>query len=405
MRDAPWHRADVIASLKRDIWRHLTQAARTDEDLSLEASRLLQMPPSDVLTLAQIHFVLSDEVGELLEQMPALIRRLSTTTVLEREQSTERVRGYIRWTETFSARAASGLPHLYVTSPTRRAFDTPENQLLVFALDAVARFGRSTGWERSASAGAGEAVRNRVTQATRWRRVSALADIPVRPPAEKAVARVRASRRRRSYSAVLAAVQAYRELIAQMNREALKSAIENHALITRDNAVLLELLTAFRAMRALAELGWRGSESSLIRGGRIFTGAQGDRTLDLYYQRTPTGLRMASRYGEIQRSHGFARVGGLVPDLVLEVSSPAEGSRWILLEVKGVERSVSDSARAAIFDLLAYRRAFDTTLTRQAGAYGIGVAWGAALQPAREDEVLLCSPDTLADALARALER
>jgi hypothetical protein len=403
VKDAPWNRTEIIDSLKGDIWRHLTQAARTDEDLALEASRLLQMRTSDVLTLAQLHFVLSDEVGSLLAQMPALIRRLSTTTVLEREQSAERVRGYIRWTETFSARAAAGLPHLFVTSPTRRAFHTPENQLLVFALDAIARFGRRTGWERSASAGVGETVRDRVNQATRWRRIRALADIPVTPPASTTVSRVRASRRRRTYSSVLAAIHAYQELIARLNRQAIKSAIENHALVTRDDAVLLELLAVFRTMKALAGLGWKGQELPLIRGGRIFSGALGGRTLELYYQATPAGLKKGSLYGEIQRSHGFSSIGGLIPDLIVEVSSPAGGTRWILLEVKGVRRPVADSARAAILDLLAYRRAFDATLKQQVGTYGMGIAWGAALEPAPAGEILVCSPDTIGDALAQAL--
>jgi hypothetical protein len=403
VKDAPWNRTEVIDSLKEDIWRHLTQAARTDEDLALEASRLLGMSTSDVLTLAQLHFVLSDEVGSLLAQMPALIRRLSTTTVLEREQSAERVRGYIRWTETFSARAATGLPHLFVTSPTRRAFHTPENQLLVFALDAIARFGRKTGWERSASAGVGETVRDRVNQATRWRRVRALADIPVGPPASTMIARVRASRRRHTYSSVLAAIHAYQELIACLNRQAIKSAIESHALVTRDDAVLLELLAVFRTMKALTGLGWKGQELPLIRGGRIFSGAKEGRTIELYYQATPAALKKGSLYGEIQRSHGFSGIGGLIPDLIVEVSGPTGGTRWLLLEVKGVKRPVADSARAAILDLLAYRRAFDATLKQQVGTYGMGIAWGAALKPAPAGEILVCSPDTIEDALARAL--
>jgi hypothetical protein len=361
------------------------------------------MPASDVLTLARVHFVLSKEVGALLDQMPALIRRLSTTTVFERERSAERVRGSIRWSETFSERAASGLPHLYVTGPTRRAFDTPENRLLVFALDAVARFGRMTGWERSTGAGAGDAVRDRVTQATRWRRSRALADIPAPHPADTAIARVRTSRRRRSYSPVLATIQAYRELIARLNREAIRSAVENHALVTRDDAVLLELLSVFRAMAALTELGWEGRESSLIGGGAIFSGERGGHTLDLYYQRTPTALSKGSRYGAIQRAHGFSNAGQLRPDLVAEMTAPSGETRWLLIEVKGVEGPAAGSARAAILDLLAYRQAFDPVLAEQAGIYGVGVAWGQAVQPGPPAEILVCSPDTLRDALAHAL--
>ncbi len=75
--------------------------------------------------------------------MPLLIRRLTTTTNTEVEISAERIRGAIRWSETFAQRAATGLPHVFVTAPTRRAFDTPENQTLAFALHAIAEFGTS----------------------------------------------------------------------------------------------------------------------------------------------------------------------------------------------------------------------------------------------------------------------
>jgi hypothetical protein len=73
-----------------------------------------------------------------------------------------------------------------------------------------------------------------------------------------------------------------------------------------------------------------------------------------------------------------------------------------MLEVKGLERSVARSARAAARDLLAYRRAFEATLAGQATAYGIGIAWGRHVVPAL-GEIILCSPDTIGEALKLAL--
>jgi hypothetical protein len=134
---AKWDRQTIITELRREIWRHLTQAAQSEEDILLHAATLLQMSAADVRTLAQLQFVLSSEVERLLHGMPSLARRLTTTTAGDLETSTERILGPIRWSETFSARAASGLPNLFVTAPTRRVYDTPENQLLVFALDAL----------------------------------------------------------------------------------------------------------------------------------------------------------------------------------------------------------------------------------------------------------------------------
>ncbi len=76
-------------------------------------------------------------------------------------------------------------------------------------------------------------------------------------------------------------------------------------------------------------------------------------------------------------------------------------TRWLLIEVKGAARSAAsaDNARAAMLDLLAYRRAFAPVLDEQTGPYGLGYAWGRELAPAAEAELTLCTPDTLSRAL------
>ena len=401
MKSVEWNRSDVIVGLRDDIWRYLTQAATNEDAITLEASRLLQMSAADVRTLAQLHLVLSDEAASLLEQMPSLVRRLSTTTVNEREASAERVRGAIRWSETFSMRAASGLPNLFVTSPTRRAFDTPENQLLAFSLAAIARFGRLTGWHESMSRGVGEVVRTRVMDATRWGRIRSLSDLRTTPPPPKSVARVRAGRKRQLYASALSLYGCYQAMVARLDRQAVRSAVENHALVTREDPVLLELLCAFSAMEALQKLGWAGQQPGLLSGGEIFSARRDNQQLKLYYQHAPHELSQDSLYRRIQTDHSFAGTGGLIPDLVLRIKTPNQAPRWVLIEVKGVKRAVSESARAAASDLLAYRRAFDPVLGRQAGPYGIGVAWGGALEPSTtQSEIVLCSPDTIAKALS-----
>jgi hypothetical protein len=122
----------------------------------------------------------------------------------------------------------------------------------------------------------------------------------------------------------------------------------------------------------------------------------------VYFQHTPVELSAGSIYRSVQRAHDFGATGGLVPDLVLRLRGPDE-SRWLLIEVKGVERSVGDSARAAASDLLAYRRAFDPVLRPQTRPYGIGVAWGSHLNPDPTSEIVLCTPDTLPTALKEQL--
>jgi hypothetical protein len=401
VRSRPWDRAEVIGRVRRDVWRYLTEAARTDDEIILNASALLQMPSTEVRTLAQLQFVLSNEVADLLADMPRIVRRLTTTSRRETEMSVTRVRGPIVWSETFSARAATGLPHVYVTAPAKRAFDTPENHLLRFSLATVAQFGRRTGWHRASGVGVGAEVRRRVNEAARWLSVRSLAEIPTTPISAATLSRVRSSRRRRNYRSAISTYTLYQRFIKRLDRLAIQNAVEQHALVTSQDSTLLELLAAFTVVRALRRLGWEGSGDRLVTP-RLFRGYRRSESIDVYYQHTPRALSEGSIYRHVQRTHGFSAIGGLIPDLVMRVES-ATNPRWILVEVKGLHRPVQDSARAAVQDLLAYRRAFSPMLDRQSGAYGVGVAWGEQLKPSGSAEILLCSPDTITDALERVI--
>jgi hypothetical protein len=177
-----------------------------------------------------------------------------------------------------------------------------------------------------------------------------------------------------------------------------RDAVENHALITSRDSVLLELLWAFEFVRSLKQEGWKAPPTGLIRGPLIFRGHRDGLTVSVFYQHAPPELTLESIYRAVQKTHAFPVAGGLIPDLVVRVGEGAEG-RWLLVEVKGVERGVLDSARAALSDLLGYRRAFDPVLGQQTGPYGIGIAWGGELEPAAGDEIVLCSPDRIRAAL------
>ena len=64
----------MLAGLREDVWRYLTQAVEREQDLELEAARLLQMHEHEVRQLGNVHFILSEPVKRLLAEMPSLIR-------------------------------------------------------------------------------------------------------------------------------------------------------------------------------------------------------------------------------------------------------------------------------------------------------------------------------------------
>ena len=398
MRSAHWDRPGVIKQIREDVWRYVSQASKREEDLSLEASALLQMTPAEVRSLGRIQFILSDAAGRLIDGMQTLSRRLATTAIPEEEHGFERVRGPIRWGATFAERAASGMPHLYVTAPARRAFQTPENEVLVHALGAIREEGRRTGWYRKGT-DLSPIIRQRVSGAERWLRTRALTEVEKHPITPRLIARVRGGRAARRYEPALDVVQLHRKYLRRLDREAIRRAVEEYALVASSDEVLLELLALFAVQRALKQQGWSVDLPGIVRGsGAVIQGARSSKRIDVYYQRTPPELSRGSRYGEVQRLHNFDAIGGLRPDLIFRLGSPS-GVRWLLVEVKGIQREAKDSAREALQNLLAYRRAFDPVLSEQDGTYGLGIAWGEDLSPRAGSEVMLCTPDTVGTAL------
>lgn len=396
MRSLGWIRQDLIAEIRRDLWRYLTPAA-TIEGEALQAAALLQLPVDELRVLGRLQFLVSEELGEFLRELPFLVRRLATTTASEEEWSAERIRGAIQWARTIGVRQATGIPHLYVTAPARRAYQTPENELLVHLLDAIVLLGKRTGWHRTETRDVGKLISTRVGEAERWLQLRALLEVERRPITAMKLARVRSGRYRRRYQALLEAYDSYRLLAERLDREAIRRAVETYGLVAADDATLFELICTFRVIGALRQLGWRLTRLGLFEGALHLTGNRGSDRVDLAYQASPAALRRGSAYRALLDAHEIPR-SALRPDLILRYHSDV-GTTWLFIEAKGGRRPIADSARAAALDLFAYRTAFAHALTHQRAPFGLGVAWGTELMPQASGGVMLCSPDGIRSAL------
>jgi hypothetical protein len=406
MRTPVWSREEAIAGVKQQIWRYLTEAVQHETELHLEAAAILRMPPSEIRTLAQAHFILGEEVKQLLAAMPALMRRLATTTVDQEERSAERIRGPIRWGPTIAAQAATGVRQTYVTAPARRAYETPENRVLIASLSAIVEVARRTGWHRLSDRGLVGEVRKRHEAARGWLAHRAFSGLLPTMPTERTIRRVSTGRARRRYQPAVDVIRTYQRLVRRLDRQAIRAAVEDHALVTGDDDTLFELICGFGIEKALKRLGWEVSFPGLIRNGnRFITASRDDTTLDCFYQFAPPELRAHSRYEQVQVEHAFRHVGRLRPDFVLRTNSPA-GQGWVLVEVKGgPKRQVAESARAALLDLLAYRRDYENALADERVPYGLGIAWGRELDPVITKDAVLCTPDRLDDALDLLIDK
>src|SRR5262249_1362450 len=134
------------------------------------------------------------------------------------------------------------------------------------------------------------------------------------------------------------------------------------------------------------------------------TGTRRGQRVVLSYQHTPHELAMQSLYASVLHPHGLTvDLTQPRPGLVLQVPGSDSEERWFLIEVRfGSRRTVIQSARAALADLLSYRREFTSALDPSV-PYGLGVAWGTGLEPATDDEVILVTPDQLGTGVRQLL--
>jgi hypothetical protein len=113
------------------LWRLLAHPIVAVE--ALEA--VVGLTANEAAGLLGARVATSELASAYLRKVPSLLRSGSITTVTEAETCYNEVRGPIQWSETLSARAASGSGALvFVCSSTRRGYDTPSNRALKEAL-------------------------------------------------------------------------------------------------------------------------------------------------------------------------------------------------------------------------------------------------------------------------------
>jgi hypothetical protein len=194
------------------------------------AEAMLGMGHGTVRTVAASLHATSPEVIALLFQMPVTLRSLGVATTNRSERCHGEIRGPVQWSETMSARGATaGALDLFVCTTTARAYDTPENRILVSALRSIVDAGRDV--ERgspltTAPAGYDLArhARRNASLAVRYLDHRALSGVQPRKPTTKEIARVRASKRARTYLPAITVLERADETIGPLDVEGLADA-------------------------------------------------------------------------------------------------------------------------------------------------------------------------------------
>jgi len=159
---------------------------------------LLGVPTSVTRQFVGVAIATSPPAERLLDRMPKLLRSLSISTVDTSVRCVGEIRGPVLWSETMAARSATaGDPGMFVCSTPARAYGTPDNQVLVAALDTIHRGGLEV--DRGTSPIGGDPLlrraRSNAARALRFLEHRSLGSVERRRPPRRIIQRARAGGR------------------------------------------------------------------------------------------------------------------------------------------------------------------------------------------------------------------
>ncbi len=193
-----------------ELWRRRTRISPAIGS----AAALLGIDSLTLSDATAISLAASTEATALLDGMELRIRTLTTTVSTESERCVYSVRGPIMWAETITARAnALGNDDVFVCMTTSRSFETVENQILVYVLEAIARAGRALKGPTGELVDPDEVDRiaDVAAEADRWRHTPRLAGVTAGRLNSRSLTRLRGGHRSARMAPVLAVRERVRE--------------------------------------------------------------------------------------------------------------------------------------------------------------------------------------------------
>jgi hypothetical protein len=341
--------AAMLEEARNYLPAFLSPAATEHHHPAGDVRELLRLTDNDLDRLVAVHVCLSDDVRRFIDSIDAGLRRPLTST--ERpEELTQAVRGPIDWGATIRRRSLAGFnPSMFVVRPGRRLFDTPENQVLVWAIRTltvlVGKAIRSLADAEPGSEAHGwtDVLLSINSVLLRAQRVEWLRQIPPSRPTLRVRQRLGAARLRFYRQDLSRAVDAL--LRAERRDAATLTELLCRRYFRPDKAWrLFEVLVCLRLAREFA----KSEYSTSARRTRLLAGAAGvaayaryeiadGGTVALTYQGWPDRPARSERLATGRR-HGFSPKSS-VPDLfITRTNSDGDLVDAIVLELKATKR-------------------------------------------------------------------
>lgn len=375
-------REKVLNYLKPQLWRILYKESQANIEHQLE--KITGLTSEELLILKRVNFLLSDEVKELLNILPYLMRNLAHSTRKETIECRGMVRGRIDWGLTIKERYSRGYndPSLFMCKPASKMYDLPENQLLKFILSEIVDFGENIEYlpvltedvldenEVDYYVDTIQSRRSAVRKILKHVQFHNITLTPfVRP---KTLQRTR-NHRNHNYRPVVKCYELYENIFITNNADALKKLIEKQLLEPLNDDKLFELYILFKVLEKLEQKGGKLSLGLLKPGKKpthyIAQYHDENETINVYYQKMPGGCWKGSEYKDIFKFYNL-NVSSRRPDIILEF---VEADSYRLIEVKRTNKRdyIVDSVYKVIGYLSDFRKCFPDKKAQD----GVLVVW------------------------------
>lgn len=343
---------DEVEEVAMRAWQNVAAHSTEYSPLAILASlaEVSSLPTEQLEFLASAHFVMSEEVGTLINAAERIVKRLSQTTSLEEMEGRVPV-GYIDWPATALRRITGRSDRSqFVLRKTELHRDVPENRLLRYALAEVEHHARNVltsqpieGWRRQV-----ETVRSKARELYNHQLLRTI-------PSEHRRQGYLAARTSRTpgYRDVARAIALSNGLFRAGDQSVLLELFRQHVLMPELEERAFELLVLFRLLDYLESVGAQRVAIRLIgRGvGPVFIYLLDGRLCEVYFQNPSRALANHSFYRKISESAGLG-TPGLRPDIVVRIAIDETEQRTVILEAKCSTNL--NTIRDGIFQLIGY---------------------------------------------------
>lgn len=342
---------------------------------------LFDLSKDDLDRLKAIHFLLSDEVKDLIEILPILMRNLSHSTRKETEEFRGQIKGRIDWNQTLKTRYAKRFDDksLFICQPPSKYYDLEENQLLKFLLnkiiylkkDFIDFFALSEfDIEKIDSSDWQERVSNIYQMAKKTLKKVYFNDITSIKTVKSKHLRKAYKNRNQLYHRVAKAYILYEDLFIAEDENVLRDLVESRLIKAADSDKLYEIYVFFNLIKALPE----SKDLKLLYSGNDYAVKSqiGDVGITIYYQNTPNKLKKYSEYIEILNNYDINK-SSKSPDIIIEFNKN-DNVYYRIVEVKN--SSETDYVRGSLYKVMGYYKDFERSYKYVKNYPVVLVVWG-----------------------------